>query len=253
MSTPTSQLPTRQQLDEIDSLLRRMLSLPPLATDAPTADMPPPRVVEYSPPPGHAAPMIRETTPQHHGSSASTDPVVQSWRVSWPTIAAQAQAEALAQAAAPPASSGSVTAWGSPVVAQNTLPATTPVPSVIPPAVATPNQPLSYGSFFPLPADATRPGASGKTTAVEDSQPMPLVFLPLTILNGLFDIVTYLFGPLGTWMRYDGRRMLGWMGILMVVGAIGWGIGEWRGVDWPKPDWVKRNLPGSDWRPDWLK
>ena len=32
--TPAAHLPTRQQLDEIDALLRRMLTLPPLAGEA---------------------------------------------------------------------------------------------------------------------------------------------------------------------------------------------------------------------------
>jgi hypothetical protein len=56
------------------------------------------------------------------------------------------------------------------------------------------------------------------------------------VLNGLFDVLTYLLGPLGSWLRGSGRTALGWLGILALLAAAAWAAGEWYGIDWPKPD-----------------
>jgi hypothetical protein len=218
--------PTKQQLDEIDSLLRRMLSLPPLATDAnggtKATDLPPPRVVEYSPPPQYIPPpSIREIpAPQ---APAPTDPVVQSWRVSWPQAVVPTQAP----------NSGSVAAWGVPVApSAPTMPPAAQLPFANP--VPAPTQ--TPTPFFPLPAENA------------PSKMSPLAF-PFVALNFLFDIPTYLLGPLGAWIRDDGRRLMGWLGVLMLMGSGAWAVGEWQGVDWPKINWEKLNIP----RPDWTK
>src|SRR4051812_36799374 len=93
MSTPSTSLPTRQQLDEIDALLQRMLSLPGLPGEAP--EPPPVPAVTYP------APAVREVPAPRH--PAPGEPVVREWRVDWPV------------ASGPPAPS--VVAWGAPVPA----------------------------------------------------------------------------------------------------------------------------------------
>ena len=99
MATTTgSSLPTRQQLDEIDTLLRRMLSLPALGTD--------PEPIAAAPATTYAPPNIREIPPAV--PSAPGDPVVHSWRVEWPQAAPSAPI---------PQSTPGVAAWGWPVPA----------------------------------------------------------------------------------------------------------------------------------------
>ena len=58
----------------------------------------------------------------------------------------------------------------------------------------------------------------------------------LVLLNGTFNSLTYLLGPLGTWLRGPGRNALGWAGIAMLVTAAVWAAGDWYGYEWPKPD-----------------
>jgi len=188
MSTPlpASQLPTRQQLDEIDSLLRRMLTLPPLAGDVPEAS-----------PVATLSPTIREVPPAR--GPAPGEPVVQAWRVEWPQ----------SQSATP-----SVVAWGTPAVSVGAPAATTyaspAAPAAVPPPVSAP--------------------------AAPESAPARASLWPLILLNGLFDILTYLLGPLGTWMRGPGRAAIGLTGVLMILAAAVWAAGEWYGYDWPKVD-----------------
>jgi hypothetical protein len=207
MATPTTaNLPTRQQLDEIDALLRRMLTLPPLSGEP--AEPPSAPLVNRSFP----APIIRETPPPH--PPAPSDPVVQSWRVEWPPSPASQ--------VPPPASPPSVVAWGSPIA-----PPTEAPPWAVP--AATQMQPP-----YAMPVSAA--ANSTLSTTVARKQSDSLIVLSLIVLNGVFNLLTYLLGPLGTWLRGPGRGAMGWVGILMIVAAIVWGLGEWYGYDWPKPN-----------------
>src|SRR5262245_16486677 len=125
-TTPTSQLPTRQQLDEIDALLRRMLTLPPLTGEAAP---PPPTSFPATPPVSEA--IIRETTPPQ-------EPAVKSWRVEWPQP----------QTSQPP----SVVAWGSPVPAPTELPPwATNIAPATPPVAAPVVAPQSTQQIAPTP------------------------------------------------------------------------------------------------------
>jgi hypothetical protein len=201
-TTPNSQLPTRQQLDEIDALLRRMLTLPPLTGDAAP---PPPTSFPATPPVSEA--IVRETTPPQ-------DAAVRSWRVEWPQQ----------QAASPPPS---VVAWGSPVPkptalppwATNATPAAPPPPVAVPVVAAQPPQPV-----ISTPPLAEPVGGDGGSFAIA----------MLKLVNGIFDILCFLLGPLGTWMRGPGRNALGWIGILMILAAGAWAFAEWSGYEWPR-------------------
>ncbi len=73
----------------------------------------------------------------------------------------------------------------------------------------------------------------------EAERSSPLLF-PLVALNWVYDILTYLL-PMGSWWRTGGRTWLGRAGVLMILASIGWGVGEWYGIDWPKPDLSKIN------------
>ncbi len=215
--SPASSLPTRQQLDEIDALLRRMLTLPPLPGE-PTE--PPPET--SAPAISYPAPSVREVPPPHDPRPG--EPVVREWRAQWP---------------ATPAPQPSVVAWGSPAPL-GPPPALGPDPVPMAAPVAAAHLPfaveLAGGPGFvpgqPPPSTAQPPAA------------LPVQFLVL--LNGTFNLLTYLLGPLGTWLRGSGRTALGWCGILMIVAAAAWAAGEWAGYEWPAVDLSRFGGPKLD-------
>lgn len=221
MST-TSNLPTRQQLEEIDALLKRMLSLPPLAAESRDD----PAAVTPVPP------------------AADGEARIQSWRVEWPAQ----------PAAAPPAAT--VAAWGSPVTPA--APAAAPRLNVYAPPVTPPPAQAPYASppfspayppgyepraypQTPVPAATAQPAA--KVAAPEGRSP---VLFPVVALNGVYDVLTYLL-PMGSWWRTGGRTWLGRAGLLMLLAAGGWAAGEWQGVEWPKPDVSKIDVSRFGW------
>jgi hypothetical protein len=210
---PATQLPTRQQLDEIDALLSRMLTLPPLGGEA-AADTPAAPPVKMTFP----APLIREVpAPQPPAPGA---PVVQEWRVQWPQDPT-------------PAPPPSVVAWGSPV------PLATPAddPYVSPPAPA--YQPPVYTPLAYVPPVGQFPVAepvAADPRPVPARLPVPAVLWPLVAVNVAFNLLCYLLGPPGSWLRGSGRTVLGYLGVGMIVAAGVWAAGEWYGYDWPKVD-----------------
>lgn len=53
---------------------------------------------------------------------------------------------------------------------------------------------------------------------------------PVVCLNWIYDGVTFLFGPLGRWLRGEtGRFLLGLVGIGLLLTALGWALLEWMG------------------------
>lgn len=203
--SPTTSLPTRQQLDEIDALLKRMMSLPPLPGEPADPPEPPAAAMTYP------APTVREVPPPRDPQAG--EPVVREWRVGWPQAAAQ-----------PP----SVVAWGSPAPVGPPTVGPDPVPVAAP--VAANHLPFAVE----LPAGpVTVPGQPPPSTA---EPPASLPVQLLVLLNGTFNVLTYLLGPLGTWLRGPGRTALGWCGILMILAAAAWAIGEWAGYEWPAID-----------------
>lgn len=220
---PTGQLPTRQQLDEIDALLRRMLSLPSMTSEP----------VEPAPPAASTTvptPTIREELPPQ--LPVANDTVVRSWRVEWP------------QTTPPVGQSASVAAWGTPVSApvQHT-PWVPPSPASLP----TPGLQVPFAMALPMNDVGSLPIAKAVPTSfvppASNQKPTSLFVWFLIALNGAFNIFTHLLGPLGTWLRGSGRISLGWLGIFMVLGAAAWALGNWYGYDWPKVPLERLRIP----------
>jgi hypothetical protein len=221
--TPATQVPTRQQLDEIDALLRRMLTLPPMMgeTAPPAPPAPQPQSDSF------AAPVM-----QTYQGPIVGEPAVHSWRVEWPQAPAQ-----------PTPSPPSVVAWGSPVPASpppESAPWVQNPPQYTPPPFATPvpseSQPqpaFQAPAYLPQPTIAPAPNRRGSTSTF-----MGLIVL----LNGTFNVLTYLLGPLGKWLRGPGRTFIGWVGVAMLLTAIGWAVGDWQGIEWPRPDLSRLGL-----------
>jgi len=216
--TPAAQLPTRQQLDEIDALLSRMLTLPPLGGE--TAEGPPVAAEPPAPPPVEMtfpAPIIREVPAPR--PPAPEDPVVREWRVQWP------------QAPRPAAPQPSVVAWGLAV------PLATPAEEPYEPAPAPPYGPTAYQSPASIPPVAEYPLAEPVPTVPAPARPLVSpVLWPLIGLNAVLDVLSHLLGPAGAWTRGPGRTGLGWVGVAMILAAGVWAAGEWYGYNWPKVD-----------------
>jgi hypothetical protein len=226
----TAQKQTRQQLDELDALLQRMLSAP-MSSSEPSAATIGERIKadSFAPLP----PNLPVTSGKPMPASPPGPPVqtVQSWRVEMPAPAN------------PP--------LAMPVESSNgTISSRLPDPRVFAPA------PYPYSMVYgqPLPSEpqlvaapatsaieAFSPAASGNALPLWQQapqtidEPLPFMLWPIYLFNRSFDIVTYLLGPLGSWLRKPaGRHTLGWLGILMILGAIGWGVADWYGLDWTR-------------------
>src|SRR5262249_30490180 len=145
-------------------------------------------------------PVVRETPPP--APPIPGEPVVQAWRAEW------------SQATQPPpaTSSPSIVAWGSPAPQPMESPpwAMQSGPAGVPPPFAIP---IASGPII----QPTAPSSNHSTAGVRQTE--SLFILSLVLLNGLFNLLTYLLGPLGTWIRGPGRGMVGWAGILMIAAA----------------------------------
>jgi hypothetical protein len=241
----------RQQLDELDALLQRMLSLPVNPLNEPD-NGPPPRAPEEKPQSMTKRPAERLGTP--------LTPVVEPKPASPP----REQQEQL-RSESPNRQRGSLTVYQS-VSSPGTLTVITP------PSVARKPEPLP--AFEPDPAHtqdnpqtetlhrfipAVREDPPPPTPVPEPSVPsQPLLseprspFLqrhetrlrqrrrstpwvgPLGRLNLLFDRCAVALGGPGLWLvRAEGRAVLGWIGILLLLGAVAILIGDWLGWSWP--------------------
>lgn len=165
---------TRQQLDELDALLQRMLSVPLTDTPLPAVPARPAEVAPARPDPLPMPPSWRADPPLPAASSASVPHITfvePPSSVSPPPVPAPKPAPPLPK---PPA----------PAPAKAAPPLPKPV-AVVPP---------------PLPAPAP-PKATAELTPAPDAPPVPYVFLPLVAVNAVFDAALGLLGPPGRVLR----------------------------------------------------
>jgi hypothetical protein len=190
-SSPPTQ-PTRQQLDELDALMQRMLALPVegLAVPAPPPALPQsdngPSTDEPASAAGDSGPVLLvDLTPGTDQPAADVLPQAFHTFVSVP-------APELPVIAAPPSSRDE------------------------------PECLVDAGAAPPEPA------------ASQQAEEGPAWYqLPLVGMNRVFDGTTWLLGPLGRWLRAPaGRTLLGWLGLLLLAGALAWGILDWVGWSW---------------------
>ncbi len=217
---------TRQQLDELDGLLQRMLSLPVQQVDTGKPSPEPMRPEAFAPMP--------PTLPQVTSSPrpANGKPVVQAWRMAMPAPAEQPPLalpvdEPMQLQAPAPVPYPYSMVFGQPL----------PAESFPPPAPQTNAAPAPSAPAYAEPAPAAAPVAPAWAVplTVQDTSGHSFLQLPFVAINGLFDILTYLLGPLGGWLRRPmGRNALGWLGILMILAAGSWAAVDWFGVDWKR-------------------
>jgi len=73
----------------------------------------------------------------------------------------------------------------------------------------------------------------GKTPPAKGPPRVPLVLKPLLWINQVFDVGTWLLGPLGRWLRGTrGRFFLGWIGLGLLAAAAAWAVLGWTGWIW---------------------
>jgi hypothetical protein len=249
-SPPVGGNSVRQQLDELDALLQRMLELPINQLDETTpppesprlAAKPQPTPLAPPPPQAAAAPSAKGWRPPAMVLLADSGPVQQprtspedqGWAInlnpqqgssilgprSPAAVAARAPAPETVASASPPV-------WRAETVTYVPPPAVAPAP--------TRPQPQPSVASEPTASPVTiRPMAPPRPTAVPAMSPRaPLLLLPLVALNRTFDVVVIQFGPLGRSLRSPlGRTALGVSGLLMLAGGVAWGVLDWIGWTW---------------------
>jgi hypothetical protein len=253
MSSPTVS-PTRQQLEELDTLLQRMLSLPVNSMETETTPIPPPPVPPVAPPPVAAysfpAPAVarpaaprpvalRPAAPARPAPalprrSVEVSPGDHSWNVplaatppgvsvygQWPggTDPLSAAARPVLPPPAPPAPSSSPAA--------TMRVATIPSPD---------EQNHSRGTPPPMQRLRVEPGVAEAPAAQThpDSAPIPVHLWPLAALDWtLGKSLGLVFGKPGRWFgQGSGKVVIGWCGVLMLCGAIAWGCVDYFGLSW---------------------
>jgi hypothetical protein len=233
--------PTRQQLDELDALLKKMLELPVQQVDE--ATIPPPPVIPPRPvssgsetgeglgiySPGYT--VVETPEAPSDGGSLPGDPVQEqaaarlreaeewqqyqtSWQPSAQTWAPLAETWRQTQS---PVETG-FSAYGNPL-AESAVP---------PPPLPVPNLPSVQTQTVEIQEPAGSPVAVPETSATLPSPPTelprgnrgyPLIAWPIVGVNVLFDVPTYALGPLGRWLR--GPEGGGWLAFLGMLGFVG--------------------------------
>ena len=207
--------PTRQQLDELDALLRRMLE--PDSAPEPAAETPP------EPPPGPAV-SYRVIQPAAEGPAATAAdttkpdeeqwvPLRSTWQPSPHTWGPLAESWQQAQAArgAPPGPPDSPSP-----------PAPTPAPeAATPPPIIRP-----VSGFVQRQPEPTGPEALA-------APPISRWLRPLLWCNRGFDALTGPLGAPGRWLRgRRGRAVLGAVGLLCLAAAVARAVAEGIGWTW---------------------
>jgi hypothetical protein len=227
-SSGSSGHPTRQQLDELDALLQRMLALP---VNQAGDDV----MVEISAPPKAAAPTLPPRFDEAHISSVAEEksdsdnwvPLSSTWKPSphtWKPLAQswQQPRETPAAQETPPKREEpeSIPEPAKPVEPPRSVAVESPAPTV---PVKTEAKPPAMPAPLPVPRPQTeaRPPLAGWQTA-------------LVWFNCAFDLLLLPWGLPGRWLRRDGggRPLLGGLGVLLLLAAVGLGVMEWFGWTW---------------------
>src|SRR6266542_2678947 len=189
--------PLRQQLDDLDALLERMLSLP---VDQADDDLDPiAGVVAPAPPrevPDDEAPPRVLRPPEEEGHSPPPEP--------GPALRVEVELPPLPRLAAPPP----------------------------PPAAPVPPRAVTASREAVPPASTRRRLALVPLPAEVGGNHEPDGFLWRLLVGGnhLFDRGAGWLGPFGRWLRRPaGRAVLGWAGLVLLAAALGWVLLDWFG------------------------
>lgn len=203
----------RQQLDELDALLQRMLSLP-INGDGQMAQQPAADSAALKD--AWKAPAMT-LLPASDPVPPPTTPEPPRWDPNW-SINLN------------PQNGSSILGDRSPAAAGYRG------PMVNPPTTFMPDPPVVLPMAEPAPARHPEPPAviafpepPGYSVASTRSAPLPVFAWPLAAIDSLFDVLTSLF-PFGSLLTTRlGKNFIGLLGIAMIVGGAAWGVLDFLG------------------------
>jgi hypothetical protein len=254
MSSATSSAQSmRQQLDDLDTLLQRMLSLPiNQLEDTPSPPVPPrPDGAVRAAPARVDAPMTATTAPPPLAPAPSPPRMrllADSGPVPPPPDTEPIGYERAFTINLNPQNGSSVLGPRSPARWLDADPMPLPTPPrpaprpVTPPSKPGPEtmpQPVAKAivSIEPLPSAAPSPATTPQVPVSESLRPSPvhrprtpLVLLPFALVENIFDAIAGVFGSPGEWLASSaGKNLLGYVGLLMLGGCAAWGVLDWFG------------------------
>jgi hypothetical protein len=219
-SPTSSRSPVRQQLDELDALLQRMLSLPHNSAEpAPPAERTPPpitRPIEH-PPRAPQSPALQDGWKQpammllaDSGPVAPpATPEPPRWDPSWGINLNPQNGSSVFTAPTPMPMRAMPVETPPPVIRSEPVAYTMPQPSVEP---ARPTSPLP--ATIPEPAYRPRPSMR--------AEPPSLLAAPFAAIDSLFDTLVSIF-PLGSLLTTRiGKNIVGVAGLLMLASGLTW-------------------------------
>ena len=230
MSTPTAN-PTRQQLEELDFLLQRMLSLP--ANQQVTEIPPAPQAVA---PPVYAAPapvrsafssaplpapaaMPPMPAPRRKAEPPSGEHV---WNVPLPSTTGPAVINPW------PMGIESLTASATSTVSPRPVPPPPPAPVRLRVAPMTPLEPAPPPQRFRMEPHRPSPAVLEPVEA-----PLPFYLWPLGAVDRSIGGAFSALGAPGRWLGAgSGKVFFGWCGLAMITAAVVWGIVDYMGLTW---------------------
>lgn len=219
---------TRQQLDELDTLLQRMLSLPLNQPEPAVAFPPPPPLPQLPDPP---APRSQPTTgwrADHPAASPPTHlpPVIRPAESVIPRL--YAPVEDL-----PPADTGTLRGVDAPALPRGFDPR-----DDAPPPMREIDVPSAFGrvNFAEVnPFLDPPPTVEPPTPEPEPADRLPVPLWPVAAVNAIIEFLLSWFGPLGrlltaAWVK----TLLGWAGLLLLAVAGYWAARGKGWVSWPR-------------------
>lgn len=265
MASPSPNDLTRQQLDELDVLLQRMLALPVSSPEPAVAFPPPPPLPDLPPAAPRPAPR------------AMPEPPAVSWRADTPAggkaphltpIPEPAVAFTPTMLPFPPSARSNPDPMPMPPPRPTPPVQEVPVPRLFAPppsfnspepqspvaspgtlrGVDAPALPFDFRRADPLPpptpsddfpevnpfADPLPPVAE-EQTATPPARPVPVYLWPVFALNWVLEFLLGWFGPVGqVLMRPLTKTLLGWLGVLLLVAAGVWAARGMGWVSWPQ-------------------
>jgi hypothetical protein len=240
MSAPLN--PTRHQLEELDALLQRMLSLPLNQSESvlPQAPPPPPAMPQMmaSPPPmaPRPAPVAPPAAPRRRAEPPSGD---NAWNVPLPATGAPTVLNGW------PVGIESLNVSATSTVTPKPAPSRLRVTSVPNPHEAQPIMPQAAMPAAPAgvqPQQRLRVEPPPMTIPIPPPRPQPLMPLeaplpfylwPMGVVDRTMGNMLAAFGPPGRWLGQGGGKVFfGWCGLVMLAAAAVWGVMDYMGWSW---------------------
>jgi hypothetical protein len=203
---------TRQQLDELDALLQRMLSLPLNPSDTATA---------LAPPSAFTAPPLPDIPTPPAGKQWRVDPPAPVLNpvphLAAPPVAAPPPTPEPRRAPEPPP------APEPPRLPVSWVPAPEPEPEPLPPPPIPISRPAPRPKAPPKPLPVVQPAAPAPRPAPRPTphpipDDVPAILWPIAALNAVAEALLGLFGPPGRFLRSGfGKNLLGLAGIGLLL------------------------------------